>query len=317
MQTLGSRHATGEVNRRRLSFLPFGNSCRFGPPYRKAVMENESNANASPANDRDAIIRRLGEKALSELIRPSITPEEQPHPEEDEITRWLAIECVKGKFDRWWHQRVSSAQNWRIDVPPTLSALAAIFDRLFPGTSNTFNIFSELPPVTESVLVDYLFRVHEISQSTAENLSLIELLYILRKDLQSKENTSARQETVDKTESTVSGPVEPKTKAEHSEDFRSVNWFGTNYSFSANQAACVKFLWEHWERGVAEVGGKTILESADIGSDRIDNVFRFNPAWKTMIRPGRTKGTYRLAEPKAAPLNAATPKAKNTKRARK
>ena len=95
-------------------------------------------------------------------------------------------------------------------------------------------------------------------------------------------------------------------QARHSPDFRSVIWFGQTYSFTANQAACVRLLWEAWENGTPELSGAKILEEADIDQDRLSAVFRDHPAWKTMIRPGHTKGAYRLSPPTAhrkAPKN--------------
>jgi len=99
---------------------------------------------------------------------------------------------------------------------------------------------------------------------------------------------------------------EPVKDARHSPDFRSVYWFGQEYSFTANQAACVRLLWEAWENGTPELSGAKILEEADIDQDRLSAVFRDHPAWKTMIRPGHTKGAYRLSPPTAhrkAPKN--------------
>jgi hypothetical protein len=88
--------------------------------------------------------------------------------------------------------------------------------------------------------------------------------------------------------------------AAHSPDFRSVNWFGTKYRFTPNQAACVQVLWGAWERGVPDVGGETLLQAADASTQRIDVVFRGNAAWGTMIvgykQSGGTKGSYRLTE---------------------
>lgn len=82
----------------------------------------------------------------------------------------------------------------------------------------------------------------------------------------------------------------------HSPDFRSVKWFSVGYSFTANQAACVKLLWESWEQGCPEVGGATVLEAAGIHTERFDHVFRGHPALGKMIVPGQTKGSYRLQE---------------------
>lgn len=83
----------------------------------------------------------------------------------------------------------------------------------------------------------------------------------------------------------------------HSTDFRSVNWYGARYTFGDNQAACIKLLWENWAQGTPDVGGKTLLDKADCAGERLDLVFRDNPAWKTMIVSGERKGTYRLQEP--------------------
>lgn len=91
---------------------------------------------------------------------------------------------------------------------------------------------------------------------------------------------------------------EPAEVARHSPDFRCVNWFGTNYTFTPLQAAIVKQLWEAWESGVPDVGGATLIENAgdDVEVNRVDQVFRNKPAWGTMII-STSKGTYRLCAP--------------------
>jgi hypothetical protein len=90
----------------------------------------------------------------------------------------------------------------------------------------------------------------------------------------------------------------------HGIDFRSVRWYGTDYTFTKNQAAIVKLLWDAWENGTPEVGGDTLLTEADCETKRLDHLFNLgkhgrHPAWGTMIRPGSQKGTYRLAKPTA------------------
>jgi hypothetical protein len=92
---------------------------------------------------------------------------------------------------------------------------------------------------------------------------------------------------------------EPTTQlsCRHGPDFRSVRWFGTNFTFTAMQAACVGILWTAWENGTPEVGNHTLLVEAGAETKRIDHHFRDHPAWGTMIRPGKTKGTTRLCEP--------------------
>jgi len=84
----------------------------------------------------------------------------------------------------------------------------------------------------------------------------------------------------------------------HGPDFRSVRWGGETYTFSPNQAACVRQWWEAMENGTPDVGGDTVLASSDIDSKRIQDVFRDHPALGVMIVPGATKGAYRIAPKK-------------------
>ena len=89
-------------------------------------------------------------------------------------------------------------------------------------------------------------------------------------------------------------------EAAHSPDFRSVRWYGAKYAFTPTQAACVNVLWENWTRGTPEVGEMTILgdQRVDSAQTRLSQVFGKgkHPAWGTMIVPGTTRGTFRLAE---------------------
>jgi hypothetical protein len=89
-------------------------------------------------------------------------------------------------------------------------------------------------------------------------------------------------------------------------DCRCVRWgLGEPFTFSKNQAAVVKLLHEHLLAGTPDVGGDTLLSEAEISQNRLDTVFRdshgsSHEAWGTMIVPGSSKGTYRLAPPKSA-----------------
>ena len=97
-------------------------------------------------------------------------------------------------------------------------------------------------------------------------------------------------------------PVDDETNdARHSTDFASVNWFGTPYTFTTNQAAGVRVLWEAWKNKTPVLGGLTIIEAAgvDRSDERFDLVFRDNPAWGTMIA-SPSKGRYCLKAPDAA-----------------
>jgi len=90
---------------------------------------------------------------------------------------------------------------------------------------------------------------------------------------------------------------------EHSDDFRSVNWYGKGYTFTPLQAACVKVLWENWGRRVPELSEATILEHADSFQKHLRGVFRISAKGKktnhealdVMIVSGSRKGTFRLA----------------------
>jgi hypothetical protein len=89
----------------------------------------------------------------------------------------------------------------------------------------------------------------------------------------------------------------PASRATHSPDFRSVHWFGQDYHFTPGQAACVAVLWAAWEKKTPAVGQRHILAEAELDSTRLSDLFKGHPAWKTMIVPGKSKGTYQLQEP--------------------
>ncbi|HEY7315215.1 MAG TPA: hypothetical protein VH643_38135 [Gemmataceae bacterium] len=96
-------------------------------------------------------------------------------------------------------------------------------------------------------------------------------------------------------------PLQPSldaTEARHSEDFRWVKWFGTVFTFTPVQAACVRVLWEAWQHQTPEVGQETILMKAGAESKRLSDIFKRHAAWRTMIVPGSTRGAYMLAQPR-------------------
>src|SRR5262249_35115404 len=82
----------------------------------------------------------------------------------------------------------------------------------------------------------------------------------------------------------------------HSPDFRSVCWFGTEYSFTADQAAIVKILWEAWGTKAPDIGQETLKIGAEVQS-RLVHLFKNHPAWKKFIVKGGTRGTFRLNPP--------------------
>jgi hypothetical protein len=97
------------------------------------------------------------------------------------------------------------------------------------------------------------------------------------------------------TENLEAGQTLPS--ARHSTDFRSVYWFGTDYTFTATQAACVAALWTAWENGTPDVSQEHVLAQAGAESQRLSDVFSGHSAWKTLIVAGGSKGAYRLKRP--------------------
>lgn len=85
----------------------------------------------------------------------------------------------------------------------------------------------------------------------------------------------------------------------HSDDFRSVCWFGTNYSFTSQQAEVVRILWEAYEEQTPDVDALLLLSDfTGCAAHRVRDLFRKCPAWGTMIVLGGSRGTYRLQGPK-------------------
>jgi hypothetical protein len=101
--------------------------------------------------------------------------------------------------------------------------------------------------------------------------------------------------------SPIKSPSSPLPPARHSDDFRSVHWYGQDYSFTKTQAPCIEFLWKNWENGTPEVGNFAILQAAKSEQSRLQDVFKQNgkmhTAWGTMIVScPANKGAFRLQE---------------------
>lgn len=122
-------------------------------------------------------------------------------------------------------------------------------------------------------------------------------------------------EAIDRDETEVHGLDQGNSDTEakvprtsHSQDYTSVNWFGTRYAFAkGNQAKVVEVLWAAWEQDEHSLTQETI--GAEIGSSanrfEMRKTFRRknthgryepHPAWGTMIQED-SKGCYRLVGP--------------------
>lgn len=104
--------------------------------------------------------------------------------------------------------------------------------------------------------------------------------------------------------------AERRSRATHSSDFTTVNWYGKEHIFSKGlQAQTVRVLWQEWERDRHGLAQETIGEKVGSSAERFElaKVFRrkepggytHHSAWGTMIQQS-TKGCYRLVAPESA-----------------
>ncbi|MCD4728170.1 MAG: hypothetical protein K8R46_10940 [Pirellulales bacterium] len=98
----------------------------------------------------------------------------------------------------------------------------------------------------------------------------------------------------------ITGAKPSASPCRYAPGFRSVHWHGVDYSFTQNQAACIKELWTAWENGTPELDGLTVVTAADVAQARLVDVFKakggMHSAWGSLVVSGTTKGAYRLAD---------------------
>lgn len=119
--------------------------------------------------------------------------------------------------------------------------------------------------------------------------------------------TGDRQTQNDQNGTGTPNPAPPSApeplRATHSNDFTSVNWYGTSYTFKrGQQVSIVEALWKAMETKTPTLSKDGLAEAAGSSADdfKIGHVFRDHPAYKTMII-SIGKGIYRLAEPPKNP----------------
>jgi hypothetical protein len=93
----------------------------------------------------------------------------------------------------------------------------------------------------------------------------------------------------------------PPESLKHSPDFRSVWKNGKGHSLTSKQAQVIAELWESQQNGTPEVSQEYLLEmiykDTYVQTARLRDIFRTRPdAWKSLIEPGKSKGTVRLKE---------------------
>jgi len=86
----------------------------------------------------------------------------------------------------------------------------------------------------------------------------------------------------------------------HNEDFTTVIWYGTEYSFNKTQARCIKYLWKNNSASENSIG--EMLDSAACHGYRLRDTFRnrtgHHCAWGKMIISAG-KGCFKLNKPQS------------------
>ncbi len=101
----------------------------------------------------------------------------------------------------------------------------------------------------------------------------------------------------------TSGPSlegkDPSSKNEqvfkHSDDFRSVNLRGEQFTLTPQQAQAVEILHQAYLNDTPDLSQESILDRIGTTSTRLSDTFRSDQKiWKTLIAQGAKRGTFRL-----------------------
>lgn len=91
-------------------------------------------------------------------------------------------------------------------------------------------------------------------------------------------------------------PPAPPSGFEETGDFSWVRWRGEEFTFSPQQARCVKILHENYINGKKPVSVKALLSEIESMSDRIRDVFKGHPALDKLILRSDGGKLVRLAD---------------------
>ena len=80
----------------------------------------------------------------------------------------------------------------------------------------------------------------------------------------------------------------------HSDDYREVRVGDRRFDLTTNQARVVELLHQQHLKGGSSLSQGYILETLDIRSRNMNQVFRESPAWRKLIVPAEGRGMYRL-----------------------
>lgn len=79
-------------------------------------------------------------------------------------------------------------------------------------------------------------------------------------------------------------------------DFRTVKVKQSEYKVSPTQGRVINRMWEYLNKGIHQVHQDTLLEDLGVYSNKMKDVFKNSPLWKSLVRPAG-KGFYRLDLP--------------------
>jgi hypothetical protein len=89
-------------------------------------------------------------------------------------------------------------------------------------------------------------------------------------------------------------PAPPLDLFRHSADYREVWLKAEKFDLTTNQSRVVELLHQQYLKGAASLSQGYILETLEIQSKNLSQVFRDSPAWKRLIVPASGRGMYSL-----------------------
>jgi hypothetical protein len=112
----------------------------------------------------------------------------------------------------------------------------------------------------------------------------------------------SEQETTANTRTVVEAaakPILPEIRLfEAAEDYRSVRYKGVPRTLTRNQSSMMRVLHKAHMAGHPDVDKDKLIEAIDAPTSNVRDSWKSSPLWKTLVVPGKRKGTYRLKIPK-------------------
>ncbi len=217
------------------------------------------------------------------------------------VNIWIRDVCDKQVYDpnddddEHWFWRKWQAPKLLLMTPSRGKPYepAAIWERYDPPTSSRFlNAFAR----------DYVHRIEaRVRKASGQAaLALAKEPTGPRTDSgASAEPTSSQSTSVTDAPATTprvtTDPEQSDPQFSHTEDYRSLRFRGEAYTLTTRQAVIVELLHRAYLSGYADVPKAKLLGAVEAETSEVRDSFRGSPLWKTLIRTGSRRGTYRLA----------------------